>query len=54
MVNNGLYFHSYVTVKFPLGNTKGEMGMGIMNMVNNVLVSYSKGMSCITVMYSQK
>lgn len=51
MVNNGLYFYSYVTVIFPLGITKGEMGMGIMNMVNAVLVSHSKGTSCINVMY---
>lgn len=51
MVNNGLYFCSNVTVIFPLGITKEEMGMVIINMVNNVLVSHSKGTSCITVMY---
>lgn len=51
MVNNGLYFCSNVTVIFPLGITKEEMGMVIINMVNNVMVSHSKGTSCITVMY---
>lgn len=51
MVNNGLYFYFYVIVIFFFGIIKGEMGMGIMNMVNNVLVFYLKGMSCIIVMY---
>lgn len=51
MVNNGLYFYFYVIVIFFFGIIKGEMGMGIMNMVNIVLVFYLKGMSCIIVMY---
>lgn len=38
-----LYFFSVIT--------KGEMAMLIINMVNNVLVSYSKATSCITVMH---
>lgn len=51
MVNNGLYFCFNVIVIFFFGIIKGEMGMGIMNMVNIVLVFYLKGMSCIIVMY---
>lgn len=51
MVNNGLYFYSNVTIIFLLGITKGEMVMLIINMVNNVLLSYSKATSCITVMH---
>lgn len=51
MVNNGLYFCFNVIVIFFFGIIKEEMGMVIINMVNNVLVFYLKGMSCIIVMY---
>lgn len=52
MVNNGLYFCFNVINIFFFGIIKGEMViMVIINMVNNILVFYLKGMSCIIVMY---